>query len=169
MRDKLKAKPGIAPLLANPNDKSSVKFDDEEKASILLKQFSSVFNMEHEGEIPRIPRRTEQSVGELRVTEVMVKKELLSLNINKSSGPDKIYKKITNLRFYHLERNQNMLMQYGRRDSVEISGIPQEIGVDKLEDEVIDILKEAEVRVNRQFVKKWIFKLFTALKTRISR
>ena len=73
-RDKLKAKPGIAPLLANPNDKSSLKFDDEEKAIILLKQFSSVFNKEHEGEIPRIPRRTEQSVGELRVTEVMVKK-----------------------------------------------------------------------------------------------
>ena len=61
-RDKLKRKPDIAPLLANPNDKSSLKFDDEEKASILLKRFSSVFNKEHEGEIPRIPRRTEQSV-----------------------------------------------------------------------------------------------------------
>ena len=90
----MKTKPGIAPLLANPNDKSSLKFDDEEKARILLKQFSSVFNKEHEGEIPRIPRRTEQSVGELRVTEVMVKKELLSLNINKSSGPDKINPRI---------------------------------------------------------------------------
>ena len=75
-----------------------------------------------------------------------LKKEIISLNDD--------FKKITNLRFYHLERNQNMLMQYGRRDSVEISGIPQEISVDKLEDEVIDILKEAEVRVNRQFVKK---------------
>ena len=51
-------------------------------------------NKEHEGEIPRIPRRTEQSVGELRVTEVMVKKVLLSLNINKSSGPDKINPRI---------------------------------------------------------------------------
>ena len=48
-----------------------------------------------------------------------LKKEIISLNDD--------FKKITNLRFYHLERNQNMLMQYGRRDSVEISGMPQEI------------------------------------------
>ena len=45
-------------------------------------------------------------------------------------------------------------MQYGRRDSVEIFGIPHEIGDDTLEDEVIDIFKEAEVRVNRQIPKK---------------
>ena len=82
---------------AKPTDRYNYtmkRLYDEEKASILLKQFSSVFNKEHEGEIPRIPRRTERNVGELRVTEVMVKKELLSLNINKSSGPDKINPRI---------------------------------------------------------------------------
>ena len=88
-QEKLKTKPGVAPLLTNSNDKNSLKFDEEEKADILLKQFSSVFNKEHEGTIPRIPRRRENRVGDLHVTEAMVKKELMCLNINKSSGPDK--------------------------------------------------------------------------------
>ena len=75
-----------------------------------------------------------------------LKKEITSLNDD--------FKKLTNLRFYHLERNQNMHLQYGRRDSIEIVGIPQDIQDDKLEDEVIDIFKEAEVRVNRQTPKQ---------------
>ena len=41
-------------------------------------------------------------------------------------------------------------------DSNEIVGIPQEIEDDKLEDDVIDIFKEAEVPVNRQTPDKWI-------------
>ena len=64
------------------------------------------------------------------------------------------FKKVVNLRLYHLERNQNMYMQYGRRESFEIVGIPQNIPDDKLEDEVIDIMKEAKVSVNRQPMKK---------------
>ena len=44
----LKTKAGVAPLLADPKDKESIKFDDSEKASILLKQFSSVFTRERE-------------------------------------------------------------------------------------------------------------------------
>ena len=42
------------------------------------------------------------------------------------------FRKITNLRLYHLERNQNLYMQYGRRESFEISGIPETIPDDKL-------------------------------------
>ena len=64
------------------------------------------------------------------------------------------YRKVTNLRLYHLERNQNMYQQYGRRESFEIVGIPQNIVDERLEDEVIDILKEAKVMVNRQPIKK---------------
>ena len=62
--------------------------------------------------------------------------------------------KVTNLRLYHLERNQNMYVQYGRRESFEIVGIPASISDDKLEDEVIEIAKEAKVLVNRQPLKK---------------
>ena len=63
-------------------------------ANIRLKQFTSVFNKEHGGTIPSIPRRTESRVGNFHVTEDMAKKELLCLNINKSSGPGKIHPRI---------------------------------------------------------------------------
>ena len=46
------------------------------------------------------------------------------------------------------------MMQYGRHQSFEIVGIPESVSDDKLEDEVIDILKEAKVTVNRQPLKK---------------
>ena len=46
------------------------------------------------------------------------------------------------------------MMQYGRCESFEIVGIPESVSDDKLEDEVIDILKEVKVTVNRQPLKK---------------
>ena len=64
------------------------------------------------------------------------------------------YAKIIDLRLYHPERNQNLYMQYGRRESFEITGIPTNIKDEDLEDEVIDIAKEAKVMVNRQPLKK---------------
>ena len=64
------------------------------------------------------------------------------------------FKKLMNLRFYHLERSHYMNLQYGRRDTVEITGIPDDVNDDALEDEVIDLFKEAKVHVNRQPIKK---------------
>ena len=64
------------------------------------------------------------------------------------------FKKLINLRFYHLERSHFMHLQYRRRDSVEITGIPEDIDGDHLEDEVIDLFKEAKIQVNRQPIKK---------------
>ena len=64
------------------------------------------------------------------------------------------FRKLTNLRLYHLERGQFMHLQYSRRNSIEISGIPTNIGDKELEDEVVDVLREAKVLVNRQPVKK---------------
>ena len=64
------------------------------------------------------------------------------------------FMKVTNLRLYHLERNYNMQAQYGRRESFEIVSIPQTVTNDELEDEVLDIAKEAKVFVNRQPLKK---------------
>ena len=45
-RRQLKTKSGISPLLSNPKDSTSMKFDDTDKANILLNQFSSVFTRE---------------------------------------------------------------------------------------------------------------------------
>ena len=56
-RRKLKTKVGVAPLLSNPDNKDSLKFEDSEKANILQTQCSSVFTKEPEGSVPRIPRR----------------------------------------------------------------------------------------------------------------
>ena len=64
------------------------------------------------------------------------------------------FKKLTNLRLYHLERSHNMFMQYNRRESFEIEGIPSTVSTDDLEEEVIDICKDANVFVNRQPLKK---------------
>ena len=87
------------------------------------------------------------------------------INMSKEALVDIIYKlmgdmskmqedfqKVVNLRLYHFERDANL--QYGRRESFEIVGIPQDINDDQLEDEVIDIVKEAKVFVNRQPLKK---------------
>ena len=73
---------------------------------------------------------------------------------NEIKRKEEDFAKIINLRLYTLERNQFMMQQYSRRDSFEISGIKSSIDDMALEDEVIDILKEADVKVNRQHIKK---------------
>ena len=93
VRNKLNTKSGIAPLLENINDKKSIKFDDNEKANILQKQFSSIFTQEPEEEMPSLNKRTDICVLNINVTEVMVRKEIFGLNINKSCGPDEIGEK----------------------------------------------------------------------------
>ena len=63
------------------------------------------------------------------------------------------FKKLTNLRLYHLERSQNMFVQYNRRESFEIVGIPSTGSTDDLEEEVIDICN-AKVFAKRHSLKK---------------
>ena len=86
----MKTKPGISPLLRNPKDKSSLCFTDKDKADILQDQFCSVFTKEPDGDLPEFQQRTDSKV-ELDLTLEMVKKELESLNPNKSLGPDEIH------------------------------------------------------------------------------
>ena len=58
------------------------------------------------------------------------------------------YMETTNKRLENLEREQNKSLQYMRRDSVEISGIPLEVPQASLEDAVIKIYAEAGVEVH---------------------
>ena len=90
VRNKLKTKPGVAPLLANDNDKESMRYSDLEKADILLKQFSSVQVKEPNGDIPKLECRTKSKISDLHVTCKMVKNEIDNMSINKSCGPDEI-------------------------------------------------------------------------------
>ena len=93
-RRNLKTKSGIAPLLKDPNDKNSMKFDDAEKSSILLNQYSSVFTRENTGEIPRIPSKTETFISTLHITVEMLLKKLKELNEYKSCGPNQLHPRL---------------------------------------------------------------------------
>lgn len=91
VRQKLKTKTGLAPLLENNADKNSTKFDDTEKANILQTQFQSVFTREPSGSIPSIPLRTTEVVNNLEISVKMILSELKKLNVNKSCGPDAVH------------------------------------------------------------------------------
>ena len=56
-------------------------------------------------------------------------------------------------RVTELERSQYLYKQYGRRESVEITGIPVNIEHNNLEREVITIYNEAEVQVHGRQLK----------------
>ena len=86
----MKTKVGISPLLSSPNDKNSIKFDDKDKADILQKQFCSVFTKKPDDDLPYFPSRTETNV-EITISLEDIKKEISSLNCNKSIGPDEIH------------------------------------------------------------------------------
>ena len=47
-----------------------------------------------------------------------------------------------------------MHLQYGRRDTVEITGIPETVTDEMLEDEVLEMFKDAQVKINRQPLKE---------------
>ena len=59
----MKTKSGISPLLLDPNDKTSLRFTDEDKANILQDQFCSVYTKEPDGSLPEFPSRTETNVA----------------------------------------------------------------------------------------------------------
>ena len=93
-RRKLKTKVGVAPLLSDPTNKDSLKFEDTEKANTLQKQFSSVFTKEPDGDIPRISRRCKATILVFRVTDDMTMKLIDDLNPNKSIGPDGVHARL---------------------------------------------------------------------------
>ena len=58
------------------------------------------------------------------------------------------FMKLSNERLEKLEREQNWHFQYQRRNSIEITGIPESVDQKDLEDEVVNIFKVAGVKVN---------------------
>lgn len=67
---------------------------------------------------------------------------------NSTLKVEKAFIERTNKRLEDLERQQNLSLQYNRRDSVVISGIPANISDDALEDEAIKVFESAKVLVN---------------------
>ena len=93
-RSRLKTKIGVAPLLENTEDKNSLVFDDEKKANLLQKQFSSVYTKEALDTIPQFEARTHTKIGQVAILADLVNKKLRTLNTNKTYGPDEIHPRL---------------------------------------------------------------------------
>ena len=98
MDTKLKTKTGIPDLdipgsLDENGDQVKTKNDDE-KTKVLLDYFNSVFTVENKENIPDINNFTEIEMPEIIITEELVHKKLSKLNVNKSTGPDKLHPKL---------------------------------------------------------------------------
>ena len=79
------------------------------------------------------------------------------LTIQKEKNELKLQQKVTNSlddRVTELERSHYLYKQYGRRESVEITGIPTDVDDNNLENEVIRIYNEAKVEVDSSPVTK---------------
>ena len=59
-----------------------------------------------------------------------------------------VFMESTNKRLDKLEREQNMSLQYTRRDTIEITGIPENVVSQKLEEEVLKVYKKAGVQIH---------------------
>ena len=94
VRSKMKSSSTVSSLLEAPNDKTSLRHEDHEKANILQRQFCSVFTKEPTGELPDFEKRTESVIGEIHITKEMIQNEIKHLNHNKSFGPDGIHPKM---------------------------------------------------------------------------
>ena len=90
VRRKLKTKSGVSPLLEDVTNPDTLRFDDKDKANILQEQFSSVFTVEDDGQLPPLHEKTSIKIKQLSITEAMILKEMIALNPNKSCGPDEI-------------------------------------------------------------------------------
>ena len=93
------------------------------------------------------------------VLDRMKKNELIDLILQLQTEKEEIreeQKKSGDLhkRVVELERSQFLYEQYGRRESIEISGIPTTVADDNLEDEVIKIYKTAKVEVFGRDLRK---------------
>ncbi len=83
---------GLGELHVNPADENSRLTDcDDEKAQILAEFYTSVFTREPHGEVPSLPSIvTNYPMELLTLTKDSIEKQLKSLNVNKSPGPDNI-------------------------------------------------------------------------------
>lgn len=94
VRNKLKSTSGVSSLLECPNDKTSLKHEDYDKANILQQQFCSVFTREPDGDLPEFEQRTDTAIDDLHVTKELIIKQINKLQANKSFGPDEIHPKM---------------------------------------------------------------------------
>ena len=92
VRSKTKARSGVSDL---KNENGDLVYSDEDKANILNDFFASVFIRENTRDIPDFDKRYNgMPVTEINVTKDKVLKDLKSLNVSKSMGPDGCHPRI---------------------------------------------------------------------------
>jgi len=88
---KCKPKEPIATLRTSENQLTK---SDKEKADVLNSFFVSVFTDENKANVPVFNDRTEVKLSTVIVSEEMIKKRLIGLKVNKSSGPDGLHPRL---------------------------------------------------------------------------
>ena len=101
----------------------------------------------HSGESDQMDMFDEKKLAEFK------KPQLIELVLELQKEKNLLIKQKENVsdiqtRLCELERSHFLYLQYGRRESVEITGIPKEVPQEDLEQEVIKIYKEAKVSVH---------------------
>ena len=91
VRNKLKTKTTVAPLLEEKTCKSSIKFGDRDKANILQSEFSGVFTKEPICNIPFFEERTQKKISNVKISEEQIRQSIFNLDSGKSCGPDEIH------------------------------------------------------------------------------
>ena len=88
-----------------------------------------------------LSRFDELSKELLNVKDVIIK--------NLQAENERLKNKISNLesKVVSLEINQNMLEQYGRRNKIEVSGVPNSVGDNDLEEKVISVFANVGIDV----------------------
>ena len=99
-----------------------------------------------------ISNMNEESLSSLQSDQLV--KIILALNKEnenfKKTAEDIVAKRYDE-RLERLEREINKDKQYIRRETIEFSGISQDVGDDAIEDECLKILKAAKVKVGNRF------------------
>ena len=87
VKEETKSKSTIGDLRDKNGD---LKTEDQEKANILNDFFSSVFTVEGNSELPDFKQKVkdEDCINQIEINAVKVLKQLKSLNVSKSCGPD---------------------------------------------------------------------------------
>ena len=90
-----KSQTKVKETISNLKTKNATTSTDEEKAEVLLEQFTSVFTEDPPGDVPGFDKReVEFEVPLLTITQDMVYKKLDSINKTKSAGPDEIHPRV---------------------------------------------------------------------------
>ena len=94
---------------------------------------------------------TLDALGQAKVLELLV---FLRDENDRLKSVSEVETKRYDERLAAIEKELNLDRQYHRRDTIEISGMPEDIEPEDVEDEVLKVMKAANVKVDGKHVRK---------------